>query len=57
MMKTKVFTFLAAVMLLAVSQLQAVDIDFYTDGTIESGDDYYIANSYNDAQVEMTGEK
>lgn len=54
-MKTRVFTIPAVILLLAVSQLQAVNVDFYTDGTIESGDDYYIANSYNDAQVEMTG--
>ena len=40
MMKTKIITILAAVMLLIVSQVQAIDVDFYHDATIEDGDVY-----------------
>jgi len=46
-MKTKIITILAALMLLPVSQVQAIDIDFYSDATIENGDVYNIVRIYD----------
>ena len=46
-MKTKIITILAAVMLLLSSQVQAIDIDFYSDATIEDGDVYDIVSVYD----------
>ncbi|NIP55526.1 MAG: hypothetical protein GWN00_14395, partial [Aliifodinibius sp.] len=37
-MKTKAITILVAVMFLPVSQVQAIDVDFYSDATIQDGD-------------------
>lgn len=39
-MKTKVITILAVVIFLPVSQVQATDVDFYSDATIGNGDVY-----------------
>jgi len=55
MMKTKIITIIAAVMLLLASQVQAIDVDFYDDGVIESSDNYEVVNVWNDAIVDMTG--
>ena len=54
-MKTKVITILVAVILLPVFQLQAIDVDFYIDDVIESGDNYEVVNVWNDAIVDMSG--
>jgi len=39
-MKTKIITMVAMLMLLLASQVQAIDVDFYSDATIGSGDVY-----------------
>jgi len=58
-MKTKVITILAAVMFLPLSQVQAVDIDFYSDATIQDGDLYDLVRLYDTppdhTTVDMTG--
>ena len=54
-MKTNILIIVASVMLLPVSKVQAVDVDFYTDGVIESGDNYEVVNVWNDALVDMSG--
>ncbi len=46
-MKTKVITILAVVIFFPVSQVQAIDIDFYSDATIENGDVYNIVRIYD----------
>ena len=46
-MKTKIIKILAAVMLLPVSQVQAIDVDFYSDATIEDLDVYGIVRIYD----------
>ena len=46
-MKTKIITILATVLFLAVSQAQAIDVDFYHDATIENGDVYSIVSVYD----------
>ena len=51
--KTKIITIIAAVMLLIVSQVQAIDVDFYSDATIEDGDVYSIVRVY-DTQPDTT---
>ena len=47
MMKTKIITILAAVMLLLASQVQAIDVDFYGDAIIRSGDVYEVVSVYD----------
>jgi hypothetical protein len=39
-MKTKILLIIAVVVLLVVDKVQAVDVDFYSDATIEDGDVY-----------------
>ena len=39
-MKTKIITIMAMAMLVPVSQVQAIDVDFYSDATIDDGDVY-----------------
>jgi hypothetical protein len=46
-MKTKIIIILASAMLLLSSQVQAIDIDFYHDATIEDGDLYGIVDVYD----------
>jgi hypothetical protein len=46
-MKTKVITILAAVMLLPAFQVQAINVDFYSDAVIEDGDVYGIVRIYD----------
>jgi hypothetical protein len=46
-MKTKVITILAVVMFLPVSQVQAIDVDFYSDATIQDSDIYNIVRIYD----------
>ena len=46
-MKTKVITILAAIMFLPVSQVQAIDVDFYTDSTIQDGAIYNMVRIYD----------
>ena len=52
-MKTKVIIILASVMFLPVSQVQAIDVDFYSDASIEDGDVYGIVRIY-DTQPDWT---
>ena len=47
MMKTKIITIISAVMLLIVSQVQAIDVDFYHDAVIDAGDAYGIVRVYD----------
>ncbi|MHC4085695.1 MAG: PEP-CTERM sorting domain-containing protein [Planctomycetota bacterium] len=58
-MKTKIITILAAVMFLPVSQVQAIDVDFYSDATIQDGDLYDMVRLYDtppdQTTVDMTG--
>lgn len=46
-MKTQLLLIIAALMLLASSQVHAIDIDFYHDATIEDGDVYNIVRVYD----------
>lgn len=46
-MKTKVWLIIAGVVLLMPGQLRALDIDFYSDDTIEDGDVYDIVSIYD----------
>jgi hypothetical protein len=46
-MKTKLLPFIAGLVLLAPAQLRALDIDFYSDGTIEDGDVYDYVSVYD----------
>ena len=52
-MKTKIITILAAVMLLIVSQVQAIDVGFYHDAVIDANDVYGIVRVY-DTQPDTT---
>jgi len=58
-MKTKAITILAMVMFLPVSQVQAIDVDFYSDATIQDGDLYDLVRLYDtppdQTTVDMTG--
>jgi len=54
-MKTKIITMMAVLLLLLASQLQAIDVDFYINGVIESGDNYEVVNVWNEAIVDMSG--
>jgi hypothetical protein len=53
-MKTKVITILAAVMLLPLSQVKAIDVDFYSDATIEDGDIYNSVRIYDTPPAHTT---
>ena len=59
-MKTKIMTILVVVKLLIVSQVQAIDVDIYSDTVIQEGD-YYdtVVNVYDTppdhTTVDMTG--
>jgi len=52
-METKIITIVAMTMLVPVSQVQAIDIDFYHDATIEDSDVYGIVRVY-DTQPDTT---
>ncbi len=58
-MKTKAITILVLVMFLPVSQVQAIDVDFYSDATIQDGDLYDLVRLYDtppdQTTVDMTG--
>jgi hypothetical protein len=46
-MKTQLLLFFAGLALLTPAQLRAINIDFYSDGTIEDGDVYDTASVYD----------
>ncbi len=46
-MKTKIITMVAVVILLSASQVQAIDVDFYSDATIEDGAIYNMVRIYD----------
>ena len=52
-MKTKIITIMAMAMLVPVSQVQAIDVDFYHDAVIDAGDVYRLVRAY-DAPPETT---
>jgi hypothetical protein len=58
-MKTKIITILSAVMLFVFGQVKATNIDFYSDGVIQDGDEYWNVGVYdtppNHTTVDMTG--
>ena len=58
-MKTKIITMLAVIMLVPVCQVQAIDVDFYSDATIQDGDIYDSVRIYDTppdhTTVDMTG--
>jgi len=45
--KMKIIIMMAAVMLLPLSQVQAIDVDFYHDAVIDEGDIYDIVSVYD----------
>jgi len=55
MMKAKIFTVVVVIVLSVVIPARGLDVDFYEDGVIQNGDEYYYANVYNDAMVDVTG--
>ncbi|MHC4154688.1 MAG: hypothetical protein ACYST6_07175 [Planctomycetota bacterium] len=46
-MKTKIWVTISAVILFAAAQAAAVDVDFYSDATIDNGDVYEIVSVYD----------
>jgi len=58
-MKKTIIALLAVVILLIVSQVQAIDVDFYSDAIIGPGDDYELVFVYDTSplhtKVEMFG--
>lgn len=46
-MKTRICLTIAALVLLTPGQLRALDVDFYSDGTIEDGDVYGVVSVYD----------
>ena len=46
-MKTNIITIMAFIMLVPVCKVQAIDVDFYSDATIEDGDVYGIVRIYD----------
>ncbi len=54
-MKSKIFITVMVSMLSAIQPSSALDVDFYEDGSIQNGDDYFYANIYSDATIDVTG--
>jgi len=54
-MKVGIILLILALLALAPGLCYATIIDFYTDGTIEDGDDYERVNVFADASVSVTG--
>jgi hypothetical protein len=53
-MKRKAITILVVVILLPVSQVQAIDVDFYSDATIQDGDIYNSVRIYDTPPAHTT---